>query len=164
MPQAGIHSVTVPGRRGWLVETALTIRHEEIFRSPRAGHSLRARGVPGSRVGRCLLGRREERPEGRQERSRRRILIDGHAPLVGEVFRNPDLAHSLELNRCGRPRRFYKGEPARRIVAFSAKAWRHNDRRGFGGLFQRMGRADFHHLSRLDGVRDSAERAGNCRA
>jgi gamma-glutamyltranspeptidase / glutathione hydrolase len=48
-------------------------------------------------------------------------LIDGHAPHVGEVFRNPDLARSLELVANGGRDAYYKGEIAGKIVAFSQR-------------------------------------------
>jgi gamma-glutamyltranspeptidase / glutathione hydrolase len=48
-------------------------------------------------------------------------LIDGHSPGVGEVFRNPDLAQSLEQVAAGGRDAYYKGEIASRIVAFSSK-------------------------------------------
>ena len=40
---------------------------------------------------------------------------------VGELFRNPDLAHSLELVASGGRDAFYKGPIAKQIVAFSTK-------------------------------------------
>ncbi|MGH8199340.1 MAG: gamma-glutamyltransferase [Steroidobacteraceae bacterium] len=48
-------------------------------------------------------------------------LIDGHTPRVGEVFRNPDLARSLEQVAQGGRDAFYKGQIAGRIVALSQK-------------------------------------------
>jgi gamma-glutamyltranspeptidase / glutathione hydrolase len=48
-------------------------------------------------------------------------LIDGRTPRVGEMFRNADLAHSLEQMAAGGRDAYYKGEIAQRIVAFSAK-------------------------------------------
>jgi gamma-glutamyltranspeptidase / glutathione hydrolase len=48
-------------------------------------------------------------------------LIDGHSPGVGEVFRNPNLARSLELVANGGRDAFYKGEIASKIVALSRK-------------------------------------------
>jgi len=45
-------------------------------------------------------------------------LIDGHAPGVGEVFRNADLARSLEMVADGGRDAFYRGEIAGKIVAF----------------------------------------------
>src|SRR5579863_10635270 len=42
-------------------------------------------------------------------------LINGQAPKVGQIFRNEDLAHSLELVATGGRDAFYKGELAQRI-------------------------------------------------
>jgi gamma-glutamyltranspeptidase / glutathione hydrolase len=48
-------------------------------------------------------------------------LINGHAPKAGEVFRNPDLARSLELVASGGRDAYYKGPIAAKIVALSQK-------------------------------------------
>jgi gamma-glutamyltranspeptidase/glutathione hydrolase len=48
-------------------------------------------------------------------------LIDGRPPQVGQIFRNTDLAHSLELVASGGRDAFYKGEIAKAIVARSAE-------------------------------------------
>ena len=48
-------------------------------------------------------------------------LINGHAPAVGEVFRNADLAKSLELVAQGGRNAYYKGPIASEIAAFSQK-------------------------------------------
>jgi gamma-glutamyltranspeptidase/glutathione hydrolase len=45
-------------------------------------------------------------------------LIDGHAPAEGEVFRNPDLAHTLSLIAKGGRDEFYKGSIAHTIDAY----------------------------------------------
>ena len=42
----------------------------------------------------------------------------GHAPEKGEIFRNPDLAHTYELIAAGGRDAFYRGEIADRIDAF----------------------------------------------
>jgi len=47
------------------------------------------------------------------------FLPGGRAPGAGEVFRNPDLAKSLELIAAGGADAFYRGEIAEAIVAFS---------------------------------------------
>ena len=51
----------------------------------------------------------------------RTYLIDGHTPRVGEVFRNPDLARSLELVARGGRDAFYKGPIAGKIVDLSRR-------------------------------------------
>jgi gamma-glutamyltranspeptidase / glutathione hydrolase len=48
-------------------------------------------------------------------------LIDGRAPKLGEVFRNPDLARSLEMISAGGRDGFYKGELAQKILATSSR-------------------------------------------
>ena len=49
------------------------------------------------------------------------FLPGGRAPVEGEPFANPALAHTLELLAAGGRDAFYKGEIADAIVAFSAK-------------------------------------------
>ncbi|MSR56609.1 MAG: gamma-glutamyltransferase [Planctomycetaceae bacterium] len=51
--------------------------------------------------------------------SSRTYLPNGRAPEVGEIFRNPDLARSYRLIAGQGRDAFYRGEIARRIVAFS---------------------------------------------
>jgi len=53
-------------------------------------------------------------------------LAHGRAPQGGDVFRNPDLARTYRLLAGGGRDAFYRGEIARRIVAYSQQA---------GGLF-----------------------------
>jgi gamma-glutamyltranspeptidase/glutathione hydrolase len=45
-------------------------------------------------------------------------LIDGKAPVEGQIFRNPDLAHTLELIAAGGRDAYYKGEIAHTIDAY----------------------------------------------
>ena len=65
------------------------------------------------------------------------FLPGGHAPKVGDVFKNPGLAKSLRLVAEKGPDDFYRGPIAGAIVAYS---------QGVGGLFS---------------TRDFAEHAGN---
>jgi gamma-glutamyltranspeptidase / glutathione hydrolase len=53
--------------------------------------------------------------------SAKTYLPDGHAPEVGEIFRNPNLARSYRLIAEQGRDAFYKGDIARQIVAFSEK-------------------------------------------
>jgi gamma-glutamyltranspeptidase/glutathione hydrolase len=50
--------------------------------------------------------------------ARHTYLIDGHAPAEGEVFRNPDLAHTLTMIAQGGRDAFYKGPIAHTIDAY----------------------------------------------
>ena len=52
------------------------------------------------------------------DNARATYLIDGHTPEEGEVFRNPDLAHTLSLIAKGGRDVFYKGEIAHTIDAY----------------------------------------------
>ena len=52
------------------------------------------------------------------DNARATYLIDGHAPAEGEIFRNPDLAHTLSLLATGGRDAFYKGEIAHTIDAY----------------------------------------------
>lgn len=46
------------------------------------------------------------------------FLIDGHTPRQGEIFRNPDMAHTLTLIAQGGRDAFYKGEIAHVMADF----------------------------------------------
>ncbi len=61
-------------------------------------------------------------------------LIDGHAPRLGQMFRNTEYARALQLVARGGSRVFYRGELARRIVAFSRQQ---------GGAMTRADMADY---------------------
>jgi gamma-glutamyltranspeptidase / glutathione hydrolase len=52
------------------------------------------------------------------DNARHTYLIDGHTPEQGEIFRNPDLAHTLTLIAKGGRDVFYKGEIAHTIDAY----------------------------------------------
>jgi gamma-glutamyltranspeptidase/glutathione hydrolase len=52
------------------------------------------------------------------DNARATYLIDGHAPAEGEVFRNPDLAHTLAAIAKGGRDEFYKGEIAHIIDTY----------------------------------------------
>ncbi len=62
-------------------------------------------------------------------------LIEGRAPQVGEIFRNPHLAETLRTIADGGRDAFYQGAIAQKIVAFSEKN---------GGYFSLRDFADHH--------------------
>jgi gamma-glutamyltranspeptidase/glutathione hydrolase len=52
------------------------------------------------------------------ENAQKTFLIDGHTPRQGEIFRNPDMAHTLTLLAQGGRDAFYKGEIAHVMADF----------------------------------------------
>jgi len=52
------------------------------------------------------------------DNARQTYLIDGHTPTQGEIFKNPDLAHTLTMIAHGGRNVFYKGAIAHTIDAY----------------------------------------------
>jgi len=120
MPEFGIDSVTVPGVvDGWskLLARFGTRKLSDLL-APAIGY---ARGGFPVAEWDTEYWRQAEPVLRADANLSRTYLIDGHAPRVGEVFRNPDLAHSLELVARGGRDAFYKGAIAADIVAFSRR-------------------------------------------
>ncbi|MGD0543217.1 MAG: gamma-glutamyltransferase [Candidatus Acidiferrales bacterium] len=120
MPQAGIDSVTVPGAvDGWskLLSRLGTKKFPEVL-AP-AIHYARD-GFPVPELDAEYWAFAEEKLRANPNAAKT-FLIDGHAPKLGEIFRNPDLAHSLEQIATGGRDAYYKGEIASRIVATSTR-------------------------------------------
>jgi gamma-glutamyltranspeptidase/glutathione hydrolase len=69
------------------------------------------------------------------DNARKTYLIDGHAPEQGEIFRNPDLAHTLTTIAQGGRDAFYKGQIAHMIDAYFKR---------IGGDLRYSDFADFH--------------------
>ncbi len=120
MPRYGIQSVTVPGVvDGWskLLARFGTKKFAQVL-APAIYYAREGFPVPEWDATYWVTG--EEHLK-QYKSAAATFLIDGHAPRVGEIFRNPDLAHSLDLVALGGRDAYYKGEIAGRIVAFSAK-------------------------------------------
>jgi gamma-glutamyltranspeptidase / glutathione hydrolase len=120
MPGHGIDSVTVPGVvDGWskLLARFGTKKFPEVL-AP-AIHYARD-GFPVAEWD-AAYWKEAEGLLRKDKNLSATYLIDGHSPGVGDVFRNPDLARSLELVAEGGRDAFYKGEIASRIVAFSSQ-------------------------------------------
>jgi len=120
MPQEGIHSVTVPGAvDGWAK------MHQRFGRLPwrdlfTAAIAYAEQGFPVSEA----IEESWRKPEGlakirRYPGSAEVFLPGGHAPLEGEMFRNPGLAHALRLIAAQGPSAVYQGEIAAAIVQTS---------------------------------------------
>jgi gamma-glutamyltranspeptidase / glutathione hydrolase len=120
MPQRGIDSVTVPGAvDGWskLLTRFGTKKFSEVL-TPAIHYAKDGFPVPELAADYWAGGEKKLRADPNAAAT---FLVNGNAPRLGEVFRNPDLAHSLELLAAGGRDAYYKGDIATSIVATSAK-------------------------------------------
>jgi len=120
MPQTGIYSVTVPGCvDGWARLHARfgRLKWAELFR-PAIYYAKN--GFPVTEI---IAGYWSDAAKklAADENARAVFLPGGAAPRVGEVFRNPQLAHAFELVARGGRDAFYKGEIAKAILATSER-------------------------------------------
>jgi len=120
MPQLGIHSVTVPGAvDGW---NALLTRFGRKKLADVLAPSIRVaeEGFPVTEWVNQVWTRAvtQAGPGGSIPLT---YLVNGRAPRVGEIFRNPDLAWSYRQIAANGRDAFYKGEIARRILDFSVR-------------------------------------------
>ena len=120
MPQEGIQSVSVPGTvEGWskLLSRLGSKKFSEVL-AP-AIHYAKD-GFPVAELDAGYWAAEEEKLKANPNAAAT-YLIDGHTPRLGEIFRNPDLAHSLEQIAANGRDGFYKGDVANRIVATSSQ-------------------------------------------
>ena len=123
MPGSGIHAVTVPGAvDGWekLVKRFGRKRLAEIL-APTIRYAEEGAPVPEIFSAAWAAGEKKLRQD---TNAAHVFLPQGHAPRLGEVFRNPELAWSLKQIAAHGRKGFYEGEVARRILVCS---------RGLGG-------------------------------
>jgi gamma-glutamyltranspeptidase/glutathione hydrolase len=122
MPQAGIHSVTVPGAvDGWarMHQRFGKLPWKELFQ-PAIAYA--EQGFPVTEViHEAWIGTANARKLGAQAESARVFLPGGKAPEVGAVFRNPEMAAALRLLAEKGRDAFYKGEIAAAILKTSQK-------------------------------------------
>lgn len=120
MPQDGIHTVTVPGAvMGWyqMHQRFGKLPWKDLFQD---AITFAEQGFPvyegASEVWSdpTIDGRLEATAE-----SKRVFLPGGRAPRVGQVFRNPEMAHAFRLIAEQGPDAFYKGEIAAAILKTS---------------------------------------------
>jgi gamma-glutamyltranspeptidase/glutathione hydrolase len=120
MPDHGVQSVTVPGAvDGWsqLLSRLGAKKFSEVL-EPAIRYANEGFPVPEWDAAYWNLNEGVLKTDANAAAT---FLIDGRAPRLGEVFRNPDLARSLEfIAKDGRDG-FYKGGIAQRIVATETK-------------------------------------------
>ena len=116
---SGIYSVSVPGAvDGWfeVLEEYGTMTMAEVL-EPAIYYA--ENGFPVSPI---IAGAWRGLERNQEPSTRAALLIDGErAPRAGDVFHNPDLAHSFRLLAEHGRDAFYKGPIAEAIVAYSDK-------------------------------------------
>ncbi len=118
MPGAGIDAVTVPGAvAGWSALHGRFGRLDWATLFQPAIHYAEA-GYPVPELIHAFWAGAVDRLAEDKE-SQRVYLPDGQPPAVGQLFRNPDLAHALRLIATSGAEAYYKGDIARAIVATS---------------------------------------------
>jgi gamma-glutamyltranspeptidase / glutathione hydrolase len=120
MPDRGIQAVTVPGTvDGWsqLLARFGTKKFPEVL-EPAIQYARQ--GFPVPELDTAYWSEAEKLLK-TDSNAAATFLIDGQVPRLGEVFRNPDVAHSLELIGAQGRDGFYKGDIAQRILATSSR-------------------------------------------
>jgi gamma-glutamyltranspeptidase/glutathione hydrolase len=118
MPEHGIHSVTVPGAvDGWskLLSRFGTKKFAEVL-APAIHYAREGFPVPEMDAGYWVGADESLRGDANAMKT---FLIEGRPPRLGEVFRNADLARSLELIASEGRDAFYKGDIPARIARTS---------------------------------------------
>lgn len=123
IPSHGSLAVTVPGAvGGWFS------LHEKFGRLPMAqllapAIAYAREGIPFSPYIGAAITRNVQallaNPDIEEKDNLRKLwVVDGKPPVAGQVFRNPDLAHSYELIAQGGRDAYYRGPIARTIDAY----------------------------------------------
>lgn len=116
IPNAGVYSITVPGVvDGWatLLSTFGTVPLSRALK-PAIGYARDGYAV-SEIIGRQWQG--SERKLAADPAAAATFLPGGHAPRPGDVFKNPNLARTLETIATGGRDAFYKGPIAAAIAA-----------------------------------------------
>ena len=120
MPQQGIDSVTVPGCvDGWekLHKRFGRLKWKELFQP--AIYYARE-GFPVTELIQGSWEASLDKLRG-DENGRRLYLSDGKPPVVGQVFRNPELGKALALIAAEGAQAFYRGDIAKSILKTSQR-------------------------------------------
>jgi gamma-glutamyltranspeptidase/glutathione hydrolase len=115
MPQQGIHSVTVPGTVDGWQKLADRFGRKKLSEDLAAAIKIAQDGFPVPEMTAGVWATTTDLLRGDSAASQT-YLIQDHAPRVGEVFRNPDLAWSLQQIAAHGRDAFYKGEIAKKIL------------------------------------------------
>jgi gamma-glutamyltranspeptidase/glutathione hydrolase len=118
MPQAGIHSVTVPGVVDGWEKLLRRFGRKKLPAVLAPAIRYAEEGFPVTEIFSSYWVAGEKKLL-KNKSATAIFLPEGRAPRVGEIFRNPDLAWSLrQIARHGR-KAFYEGEIAEKLLAGS---------------------------------------------
>jgi gamma-glutamyltranspeptidase / glutathione hydrolase len=115
MPQQGIYSVTVPGAVDGWQKLADRFGRKKLAEDLAAAIKIAQDGFAVPEMTAAVWATETDLLRGDSSASQT-YLIQDHAPRVGEVFRNPDLAWSLQQIAAHGRDAFYKGEIATKIL------------------------------------------------
>jgi gamma-glutamyltranspeptidase/glutathione hydrolase len=115
MPQQGIHSVTVPGAVDGWQKLADKFGRKKLAEDLTAAIKIAQDGFPVPELTAGVWAAETDLLRGDSSASET-YLIQDHAPRVGELFRNADLAWSLQQIAAHGRDAFYKGEIAKKIL------------------------------------------------
>ena len=115
MPQHGIYAVTVPGAVDGWQKLADRFGRKKLAEDLAAAIKIAQDGFPVPELTAAVWATETDLLRGDSAASQI-YLIQDHAPRVGEVFRNPDLAWSLQQIAVHGRDAFYKGEIAKKII------------------------------------------------
>ena len=120
MPSSGIHTVTVPGAvEGW------SRMHQKFGKLPwrdlfQPAIYYATHGFPVTEMIQWDWENSASKLQA-DVNARRVFLHDGRAPAIGEIFKNPELAHALQLIADSGPRAFYRGPITEAILQTSKR-------------------------------------------
>jgi gamma-glutamyltranspeptidase/glutathione hydrolase len=115
MPQHGVHAITVPGAVDGWQKLADKFGRKKLAEDLAAAIRLAGEGFPVPEWTAAYWADEVDLLRG-DEAAAKVYLPNDHPPRVGEIFRNPDLAWSLEqIAEHGRDA-FYKGEISKKIL------------------------------------------------
>jgi gamma-glutamyltranspeptidase/glutathione hydrolase len=115
MPQQGIYSVTVPGAVDGWQKLADQFGRKKLSEDLAAAIKIAQDGFPVPEITAGVWATTTDLLRGDSAASQT-YLIQDRPPRVGEIFRNPDLAWSLQQIATHGREAFYKGEIAKKIL------------------------------------------------
>jgi len=116
MPKSGVHTIDVPGAVDGWQKLADKFGRKKLSEDLAAAIRIAREGFPVPELDAAYWAESQDKLRENEEAARVYLPKD-HAPKMGEVFANADVAASLEAIASGGRDAFYKGEIAKKILA-----------------------------------------------